>query len=113
MTPSPDLAILRHLAARTHASAAEIGAACRFTAAEVRARLVSLESRRLVASRSDKGALPPRRVYFVTGEGKRAAGISDARSGLTIDRPSRSDKDQPLQRLTSHDHHGTTDPRGS
>ena len=74
MTPSPDLAILRHLATRTHASAAEIGTGCRMTPAEVRARLVSLESRRLVASRSDNGANPPRRVYSLTGEGARKVG---------------------------------------
>ncbi len=78
---TPDLAILRHLATCTPAGATEIGIVCRFTAAEVRARLVSLESRRLVASRSEKDATGlSRRVFYVTGEGKRAAGISDARS---------------------------------
>ena len=50
LAPSPDLAILRHLAARTHATAAEVGAACRMKAAKIRAQLVSLGSRRLVAS---------------------------------------------------------------
>lgn len=79
MTPSPDLCILRFLAACTHASAPEIGTACAMAPGELRARLASLESRRLVSSRSDKGAVPPRRLYFVTGEGRRAAGISDAR----------------------------------
>ena len=51
MTPSVELTILHFLAARTHASASEIGISCRMTAAEVRARLVSLENRRLVAGR--------------------------------------------------------------
>ena len=80
MIPSPDLAILRHLAARAHASAAEVGAACRMKAAEGRAQLVSLESRRLVASRQDKAAVPPCRAYNVTAEGRRAAGVGDARA---------------------------------
>ena len=44
-----------------------------------RARLVALESPRLVANRQDKADRKPGRVYFVTGEGKCAAGISDAR----------------------------------
>ena len=82
MTPSPELAILRHLATRTHSSAAEIGISCRMTAAEVRARLVMLESMRLVAGRPEPDAPrgKPRRVYAVTGEGRRKAGISGARS---------------------------------
>lgn len=82
MIPSPDLAILRHLAARTHATAGEIGIACRMAAAEVRARLVMLESMRLVAGRRDPdaiGAGAPR-VYVITAEGRQKAGMSDARA---------------------------------
>ncbi len=82
MTPSPETLILRFLGTRTHATAPEIGIVCRMTAAEVRARLVMLESMRLVTGRRDpdasrNGAL---RVYVVTVEGRRKAGISDARS---------------------------------
>ena len=44
---------------------------------EIRSRLAALESRRLVSGRTDKGVVPPRRVYIVTGEGRRAAGIVD------------------------------------
>ncbi len=80
VTPSPDLAILRFLAAHAHSSAAEIGRACTMTAAEVRARLVMLESMRLVSSRQYAGTTPPRRAYVLTEEGRRKAGISDARS---------------------------------
>ena len=82
MTPSPDLAILRHLVDRTHASAAEVGAACRMTAAEVRARLVMLESQRLISSRSNKDAPSgkPQRVYAVTGEGRRKTEAAGARA---------------------------------
>ena len=55
--------------------------ACWMTPGEVRARLVMLESQRLVAGRPDKDAPPgkPRRIYVVTGEGRRKAGISDAK----------------------------------
>lgn len=80
MTSSTDLAILRHLAAHTHAAAAEIGITCRMTAGEVRARLAGLESRRYVGSRQDKSTAPPRRVYYVTAEGRRRAGVSDVRA---------------------------------
>lgn len=54
---------------------------CPMTVAEVRAQLVSLESRRLVVDRRDPDAsrTAPRRVYAVTGEGGRMAGISDVR----------------------------------
>lgn len=84
MIPSPDLAILRHLATRTHASAADIGIICRMTAAEVRSRLVMLESQRLVASRRgpDASSTAPRRVYVITGEGRRKAGVDDTRTSV-------------------------------
>lgn len=65
-------------AARTHAGAAEIGISLRMTAAEVRSRLVALENRRFIASRSDKAEGKPRRVYFFTAEGIRAARTSEA-----------------------------------
>ena len=77
---TPTLTILRWLARRDAATAPAIGAACAMTPGEIRSRLAGLESRRLVSSRSDKDATPPRRVYFVTGGGRRAAGIIDARS---------------------------------
>ena len=80
MTASPDALILRWLARRDAATAPAIGAACAMTPGEIRARLAAMESRRLVSSRSDKDTTPPRRLYFVTREGRRAAGISDARS---------------------------------
>ena len=49
---------------------------------EIRARLVMLESMRLIAGRPDPEATKaaPRRVYVITGEGRRKAGISDARA---------------------------------
>ncbi len=74
-----ELAILRFIAAHAHSSAAEIGRACKMTAAEIRARLVMLESMRLVSSRQYAGTTPPRRAYVLTEEGRRKAGIKDAR----------------------------------
>lgn len=50
------------------------------TVAEVRARLVVLESLRLVAGRQHKAEGKPCRVFVIMGEGRRKAGISDARS---------------------------------
>ena len=84
MTLSPDLAIMRFLAPRTHANADEIGDACAMALAEVRARLVMLESMRLVSGRPDPDAPPRklRRVYHVTAEGRRKAGIGDGRTAL-------------------------------
>ena len=72
-----DALILRWIARRDHAAAPAIGAACAMTPGEVRARLAAMESLRLVASRPDKATTPPRRVYFTTGEGRRAAGLVD------------------------------------
>lgn len=77
---SPELAILHHLAACTHSSAAEIGVACAMTTTEIEAQLVMLNLRGLVLGRQD-GAVPPRRVYRLTAEGRRKAGIGDARQG--------------------------------
>ncbi len=76
--PSAEPTILRFPVARTHASAAEICISCRMTAAEVRACLIALKNRRLVAGRSDPAAAlrDPRRIFVVTGEGRRKAGIS-------------------------------------
>ncbi len=84
MTLSPDLTILRWLARRTAAPAPEIGTACAMAPGEVRARLVMLESMRLVSGRPDPDALPgkPRRVYRVTAEGRRKAGVGDGRTEL-------------------------------
>ena len=80
MTPTPDLAILRHLVDRTHASAAEIGIACRFTAAEVRSHLVILDLMGLVSGRYDPCSRPPRRIYVATGEGRKKAEAAGARA---------------------------------
>lgn len=74
---SPDTVILRWLARRDAATAPSIGAAWAMAPGEIRSRLAALESRRLVSGRTDKGVVPPRRVYIVTGEGRRAAGIVD------------------------------------
>ncbi len=81
VTPSAELTILRFLAARIHASAAAIGISCRMIAAEVHARLVMLETMRLVVGRRDLDAsrTVPQRVFVITVEGRRKAGISDAR----------------------------------
>ncbi len=77
---SPDTLILRWLARRTAAPAPEIGTACAMAPGEIRARLAAMESRRLVSSRQDKDTTRPRRVYFVTGEGRHTAGLVDTRS---------------------------------
>ena len=79
MISTSNLAILRWLAGRDSAAAPAIGAACAITPADLRSRLAAMESQRFVASRQDKATVPPRRVYFVTGEGRRAAGIRDVR----------------------------------
>ena len=79
MTSPPYLYILRFLAVRTHATAAEIGISCRLTAAEVRSQLVMLDLRGLVSGRRDDAAVPPGRVYVVTIEGRRKIWSSDAR----------------------------------
>ena len=78
MTPFSELVLLRWLARRTVAAASEIGAACALAPGEVRAYLVALESRRYVGSRTEKLAGKLRRVYYVTAEGRRVAGLSDA-----------------------------------
>ena len=72
--------ILCWLAACTNTSAPDIGTACAMAPGETRSGLAALESRRFVSSRSDKDSKLPRRVYFVTSEGKRAVGIIDAKS---------------------------------
>ena len=52
------------------------------TPGEVRACLVTLESMRLISGRPDPDAPRglPRRVYAVTGEGRRKTGIGDVRA---------------------------------
>lgn len=70
-SPSPDLAILRHLADCTCATAAEIGIAYRMTANEVRVLLVALESRRLVIGWQDSRLVPAARVFAISSEGRR------------------------------------------
>ncbi len=68
---SPDAAILTFLCDRTQATAAVIGEACRMTPGEVRARLVGLESQRLITGRNDTRLVPPARTFMITGEGRR------------------------------------------
>ena len=77
--PSPDLAIVQHLAGCTYTTASEIARACKLGPATTRAHLVILETMCLVAGRQDLDSKAPRRVYVVTGEGRRKAGISDAK----------------------------------
>lgn len=79
MTASGELAILRWLTTRIRATPSEMGAACAMAPGEVRTKLVSLESRLLVNGRQDLDAKPTRRYYFITAEGRCAAGVNDAR----------------------------------
>ncbi len=67
---SPDATILAFLFDRTQATAAAIGEACRMAPGEVRARLVGLESRRLITGRQDARLVPPARAFVITGEGR-------------------------------------------
>lgn len=81
MTPSStDLAVLRFLASRTHATVPAIGAATGIVPNQLRPRLATLESHRLVGSRQDTSARPPQRIVYATAEGRRAAGMSDPRA---------------------------------
>ena len=68
---SPDATILTFLCDRTQATAAMIGEACRMAPGEVRARLVGLESRRLITGRQDARLVPPARAFMITDEGRR------------------------------------------
>lgn len=72
--------MLTFLGDQTQATAAAIGTACAMAPGDVWPRLVMLKSMRLVSGRQDNAKGKPRRVYVVTGEGRRKAGISDARS---------------------------------
>ena len=81
---APDRLVLRWLARRTGETATGIGSACGLVPGEVRACLAALESQRLIASREDKDTIPARRVYYVTAEGRRAAGIIDTRSTANL-----------------------------
>ena len=67
---SPEAAILAFIQRRGHVSAVEIGTTCRMTPGDVCARLVTLESSRLVSGHYDNST-PPRRVYALTREGAR------------------------------------------
>ena len=67
---SPEAAILALIRRRGQVSAVEIGTACRMTPGDVRSRLVTLESMRLVSGCYNKST-PPRRIYALTGEGAR------------------------------------------
>ena len=68
---SADATILTFLCDRTGATAAAIGEACRMAPGEVRARLVALESQRLITGRQDARLVPPARAFVITGEGRR------------------------------------------
>ena len=81
MTPSPsDLAVLRYFAGCIHATVPAIGAACGIAPNHLRPRLAALESHRLVSSRQDTATRPPQRIAYATAEGRRAAGMNDARA---------------------------------
>ena len=67
---SPDATILAFLCDRTQATAAAIGEACRMAPGEIRARLVGLESRRLITGRQNARLVPPARAFVITGEGR-------------------------------------------
>ena len=67
---SPEASNLALLQRRGAASAVQIGIACSMTPGDVRARLVILETMRLVSGRYDMST-PPRRVYSLTSEGAR------------------------------------------
>lgn len=77
MASTASTLLLRFLARRGHttATASAIGAACAMTPGEVRGHLAALESQRLVAGRHDAMARPPGRVFGITAEGLRAAGL--------------------------------------
>ena len=68
---SSDKLLLMLLRDQAQATAAAIGKACRMTPAEVRSRLVHLESLRLISSRQDTRTVPPGRAYAITREGLR------------------------------------------
>ncbi len=76
---SPEGIILALVHRRGTASAVEIGTACRMTPGDVRRRLMTLENARFISGRYATSA-SPRRIYFITAEGRSAAGIIDARS---------------------------------
>ena len=73
---TPNALILRFLLDRSQATAAAIGAACRMTPGEVRARLAGLESQRFITGRQDAHLVPPARVFMITGEGRRRIGVA-------------------------------------
>ena len=68
---SPDATILTFLCGRTGATAVTVGEACRMAPGEVRARLVGLESQRLIRGRQDARLVPPARAFVITDEGRR------------------------------------------
>ena len=71
---SPEGVILALIQRRGGASAIDIGTTCRMTPGDVRRRLVTLESARFVSGRYDMSTTP-RRLYFITAEGRNAAGM--------------------------------------
>lgn len=79
VTPSPELRILRLLASRPPASAAEIATAMALPPAQARTFLLVLETLRLVHGRQDPDSRAPRRVFTIMAEGRRKAEVGDAR----------------------------------
>ena len=71
---SPDATILTFLCDRHQATAAAIGTACAMAPGEVRARIVGLESQRLIIGRQDARLVPPARAFMITSEGRRKVG---------------------------------------
>ncbi len=67
---SSEAAVLALIQRRGQVSALEVGTACRMTPGDVRGRLVTLGSSRLLSAHYDK-SIPPRRADALTREGAR------------------------------------------
>ena len=67
---APEIAILKWLAGHERATALAIGSACGIAVASVRGRLRFLEKQKLVTGKPND-AVPPRRAYTLTDEGRR------------------------------------------
>ena len=76
---NPDCNLLSWLARNEHATASEVSHASGITLPSARSRLRHLERQKLVVGKPND-AVPSRRVYHATAEGRRAARVSDAGS---------------------------------
>ena len=70
----PEMAILGWLRDHERGTSPEIGNACGIAVASARGRLSILEKQKLIVGQSS-GAVPPRRVYALTDEGRRKVEI--------------------------------------